>query len=136
MNATARPDSSVRNDWPWSLVLMMFMPSFWSSFILRSRRSDVVPAVVTMFLPFRSAQSLMPASFFTMMRVPMMKMELVNATCFWRSRLLVVEPHSMSMVPFCSSVMRFCEVIGISLTCRFGSFSWSLMASTIFMLIS
>ncbi|MNG23248.1 hypothetical protein D3C84_1078330 [compost metagenome] len=65
-----------------------------------------------------------------------MKMLVENETCFWRSRLLVVEPHSMSIVPFCSSVIRFCEVIGISLTCRFGSFSWSFTASTIFILIS
>ena len=37
---------------------------------------------------------------------------LVNATCFSRSALLVVEPHSRSMVPLASSGMRFDEVTG------------------------
>jgi hypothetical protein len=35
-----------------------------------------------------------------------------KATSFWRVALLVVEPHSMSTVPFCTSGMRFCEVTG------------------------
>ncbi|MNY65542.1 hypothetical protein D3C86_2028230 [compost metagenome] len=45
--------------------------------------------------------------------------------------MLVVLPHSMSIVPFCISGMRFCEVIGVSLTCRFGMFSVVLILSTI-----
>ncbi len=32
-----------------------------------------------------------------------------NATCFWRSRVLVVEPHSRSILPSSSAEMRFAE---------------------------
>jgi hypothetical protein len=41
-----------------------------------------------------------------------------KATCLARSLLLVVEPHSMSMVPFCISGMRFCEVTDCVATFR------------------
>ena len=41
-------------------------------------------------------------------------------TCFWRSRLLVVDPHSMSMVPFWTSVMRLAEVTACQPTSRPG----------------
>ena len=33
-----------------------------------------------------------------------------KGACFWRVRLLVVEPHSRSMVPLDISGMRVCEV--------------------------
>ena len=65
-----------------------------------------------------------------------MKMLFENATCFWRSRLLVVEPHSKSIVPFCSSEMRFCEVIGVSLTCSFCTPSFFSTPATIMLEIS
>ncbi|MDT4857301.1 hypothetical protein FQZ97_917210 [compost metagenome] len=110
MKATARPDSSIRKDSPWSLALMMFMPIFCSAFIALSRRSEVVPAVVTTFLPLRSAKSAMPEVFLVSRRVPTSKMPTEKSTCFCRSTLLVVEPHSMSTVPFCTSGMRVCEV--------------------------
>ena len=118
MKATARPVSRVRKDSPWSLALMMFIPIFLSSFILRSSRSEVVPAVVTTFLPARSAKSLTPRVLRVSSRVPMTKMVVEKETCFCRSRLLVVEPHSMSTVPFWTSGMRFCEVTGMSFTSR------------------
>ena len=57
MKATARPDSSIMKDSPWSLAEMMFMPIFLSAFMALSRRSEVVPAVVTTFLPLRSSKS-------------------------------------------------------------------------------
>ncbi|CRR62018.1 hypothetical protein PAERUG_P54_1_London_24_VIM_2_04_13_00020 [Pseudomonas aeruginosa] len=110
MKATARPDSSIMKDSPWSLAEMMFMPIFLSAFMALSRRSEVVPAVVTTFLPLRSSKSLMLAVFFDSRRVPTSKMPTEKSTCFWRSSLLVVDPHSMSTVPFCTSGMRVCEV--------------------------
>ncbi|MNP39552.1 hypothetical protein D3C76_1331340 [compost metagenome] len=58
MKATARPDSSIWKDSPWSLAEMTFMPICLSAFIDLRIRSDVVPAVVTTFLPLRSAKSL------------------------------------------------------------------------------
>jgi len=51
----------------------------------------------------------------TIRRVLMTKIETEKAACLARSRLCVVEPHSMSTLPFCSMGMRFCEVTG---TCR------------------
>src|SRR6266536_2088235 len=68
MNATARPLSSVRKDSPWSFALMMFILMLFSSFILRRSRSEVVPAVVTTFLPSRSGKSLTGESFFASRR--------------------------------------------------------------------
>ena len=56
-----------------------------------------------------------------------------KATCFCRSTELVVEPHSMSIVPFCRSGMRFLEVTGCRLTLRFGILSSAFTASTTFM---
>ncbi|MCY1450659.1 hypothetical protein D9M71_674850 [compost metagenome] len=89
---------------------MMFMPICFSAFMVLSRRSEVVPAVVTTFLPFRSSNSLMPALFLDSRRVPTSKMPTEKPTCFWRSWLLVVEPHSRSTVPFCTSGIRVWEV--------------------------
>jgi hypothetical protein len=60
----------------------------------------------------------------------------VKPTCFWRSRLLVVEPHSRSIVPLAISGMRVADVTGLSLTCRFGILSSALIASTTFMQMS
>ncbi|MNC85638.1 hypothetical protein D3C83_12480 [compost metagenome] len=55
---------------------------------------------------------------------------MANHTCFWRSRLLVVEPHSIWMVPFAISGMRVAEVTGFSLTSSFFSLRCALIAST------
>jgi hypothetical protein len=59
-----------------------------------------------------------------------------NATCFWRSTRLVVEPHSMSTVPFCTSGMRFAEVTAWYLISRLSIFSSLFTASTMRLQIS
>ena len=58
----------------------------------------------------------MPELAFTAMRTSSTKVVTAKDTSFWRVALLVVEPHSMSTVPFCTSGMRFCEVTGWYLT--------------------
>src|SRR5512144_1758417 len=98
-----------------------------------SSGTDVVPEVVETVLPFRSASVLMPEFFFTAAVTLITKYVGPNETCFWRSTLFVVEPHSMSIVPFCSSGMRFDEVTGCRLTLRSGILSSALTASTTFM---
>ena len=60
----------------------------------------------------------------------------MKPTCFWRSRLLVVDPHSRSIVPLAISGMRVAEVTGFSATFRFGMLSLALTASTTFMQMS
>ena len=57
-------------------------------------------------------------------------------TCFWRSRLLVVDPHSRSIVPLAISGIRVADVTGFSTTLRFGIFNSALTASTAFMQMS
>ena len=67
----------------------------------------------------------MPESFFVIRRVPMMKMVLENAAWRARSVLWVVEPHSMSTVPFCTSGMRLVGVVIrylISIFCKPAAF--------------
>ena len=96
----------------------------------------VVPEVDTTVLPLRSASLPMFDAFFATYRFAVTKWVMVNATCFWRSRLLVVEPHSRSMVPFAISGIRVAEVTGLSLTSRFGILSSAFTASTIFMQMS
>ena len=110
MKAAARPLSNIKKDSPWSLAEMMLMPIFLSSLSFLIRRSEVVPAVVTKVLPFKSAKSLIPESLAVNKRVPISKKPFEKATCFWRSSLLVVEPHSKSTVPFCTNGIRVCEV--------------------------
>ena len=71
---------------------------------------------MTTFFPLRSAKSFTPESFLVRSRVPTMKIVVEKETCFCRSRLFVVEPHSRSIVPFWTSGIRFCDVTGVSLT--------------------
>jgi len=59
------------------------------------------------------------------------KCVIVNHTCSWRARLLVVEPHSRSIVPFAISGMRFAEVTSWYLTSILGILSSDFTASTI-----
>src|SRR5215831_3188321 len=98
-----------------------------------SNGTAVVPEVVEMVLPPRSARLLMPELFLTAAVTLITKYVGPNDTCFWRSTLLVVDPHSMSMVPFCRSGMRLEDVTGCRLTLRFGIFSSAFAASTTFM---
>ena len=79
-------------------------------------RSLVVPCVTTTVLPLRSLYDLILADFFTSSLVPVMKVTGAKATCFWRVSVLVVEPHSMSIVPLAISGMRVCGVTGLYLT--------------------
>ena len=53
-----------------------------------------------------------------------------KATCFWRSALLAVPPHSMSYVPFCRSGMRLDEFTGTYFTASFARPSLDLSPST------
>ena len=131
-NATARPVSTIRNASAWSLAARMFMPRFCWAFSSVMSLMFVVPEVETTCLPLRSWSVLTFDPFLLTNRVAVTKWVIVNATCFWRSRLLVVEPHSRSMVPFAISGIRVADVTGLSLTWRFGIFSSNLTASTIF----
>src|SRR5512140_940796 len=94
----------------WPLAEMMFMPRFCAALISVICLMLVVPAVETMVLPFRSASDLMLEDFFATQRLAVTKCVIVNQTCCWRSMLLVVEPHSRSMVPFAISGMRLADV--------------------------
>ena len=64
-------------------------------------------------------------------RVAVRKCVLINSTCFSRSVLLVVDPHSRSMVPLAISGIRADELTGLSLTSSLSSFSSFFTASTI-----
>ena len=79
------------------------MPRFCAALISVICLMLVVPAVETIVLPLRSLSVLMFEDFFATQRLAVTKCVIVNHTCFWRSRLLVVEPHSRSMVPLAMS---------------------------------
>src|SRR5437588_10432078 len=61
-------------------------------------------------LPLRSSIELSLLDFFETKRVAVRKWVLVNQTCLRRSALLVVEPHSRSMVSLASNGMRVDDV--------------------------
>ncbi len=86
------------------------MPRFCAALISVICLMLVLPAVETMVLPFRSLSVLMLDDFFAIQRLAVTKCVMVNQTCSWRAVLLVVEPHSRSMVPFAISGMRLAEV--------------------------
>src|SRR5207237_9991860 len=99
------------------------------SYCLR-RGTAVVPEVVEIVLPLRSAMLLMPEFFFTAALTLITKYVAPNATCCWRATELVVEPHSMSIVPFCISWMRLHDITGCRFTLTFGIFILALTAAT------
>ena len=72
----------------------------------------MVPAVTATFLPARSRNEPIGEPFFTITLVPATKMIGEKATRFWRSRLLVVEPHSRSTWPLATASMRLSGVTG------------------------
>src|SRR5437879_11332099 len=109
-NAAARPVSTIWNASGWPLAEMMFMPRFFAALISVIPLMLVVPAVETMVLPLRLSSLSSLADFFATQRFAVTKWVIVNETSFWRAMLLVVEPHSRSMVPFAISGMRFAEV--------------------------
>src|SRR6202022_4803245 len=91
----------------------------------------VGPAAETTDLPLRSSIELILPDFLETNRLAVRKWVLVKAICFWRSTLLVVEPHSRSMVPLASNGMRVDDVTGLSLTSTWSSLSSFFTASTI-----
>ena len=72
---------------------------------------------------------LMFDDFFASILMPATNVVYANATCFCRSRVLVVEPHSRSILPSSSAGMRLADVTGTNLTSSRGSFSSALTAS-------
>ena len=78
----------------------------------RSVFSLVVPAVTATFLPARSRNERIGEPFFTSSLVPETKIVGEKLTSFWRSRLLVVEPHSRSTWPEVTAAMRDSDVTG------------------------
>src|SRR4029077_5116108 len=99
-NATARPVSTIWKASGWPFAEMMFMPRFWAAFSSVICLMLVVPAVETMVLPLRSTRVLRFAAFFATQRLAVTKWVIVNNTCSWRARVLVVEPHSRASVVF------------------------------------
>src|SRR5258708_5098451 len=91
--------------------------------------SLVVPDVTATFLPTRSRNDLIGEPFFTSSLVPETKKVGEKLTCFWRSRLLGVEPHPRSPCPDTTAGMRDSDVTGwyLMVTVRPTS---SLIAST------
>jgi hypothetical protein len=81
----------------------MLIFSTRSSFSVFSIFSLVVPLVTTTRLPRRSSTELMPDDFFASILMPATNVVYANATCFWRSRVLVVDPHSRSILPSSSA---------------------------------
>ena len=71
--------------------------------------------------------------FFAIHRLAVTKCVIVNQTCSWRGMLLVVEPHSRSIVPLAMSGMRLAEVTSWYFTSSLGILRSALTASTIFM---
>src|SRR5437773_655918 len=105
--ATARPVSTIWKASGWPFAEMMFMPRFCAPLISVICLMLVVPAVETRVLPFRSASERMFADFLVIQRLAVTKCVIVNHTCAWRARLLVVAPHSRSIVPFAICWMRY-----------------------------
>ncbi len=112
------------------------MPSERAVLISLISRMFFVPEVETTVRPLRSSVLSSPLSFLATNRVAVRKWVLVKPACFWRSTLLVVEPHSRSIVPLAISGMRVAEVTGLSLTSILSSFRCVLTASAIFWQIS
>ncbi len=75
--------------------------------------SLVVPAVTTTVLPARLRYERIGEPRFTSSLMPETKMTGEKATCFCRSRLLVVEPHSRSARPETIASNRVSEVTGV-----------------------
>src|SRR5258708_32187596 len=93
---------------------MMLMPRLRAALASVSCLMLVVPDVDTTGLPLRSSIELRLLDFFETKRVAVRKCVLVKATCFRRSALLVVDPHSRSIVPLANSGIRVDEVTGLN----------------------
>src|SRR5438045_4505246 len=100
---------------------MMLMPRLRAALASVNCLMLVVPEVEATDLPLRSLIELSLLDFFETKRVAVRKWVLVNQTCFKRSGLLVVEPHSRSMVPLASNGMRVDDVTGFNSTLSLSS---------------
>src|ERR1700675_3224197 len=115
---------------------MMLTPRLRAALASVSCLMLVVPHVETTGLPLRSSIELIWLDFFETKRVTTRKWVLVKETCFWRSALLVVEPHSTSMVPLARRGMRVDDVTEVNSTASLSSLSSFFTASTILEQIS
>ncbi|MNI93875.1 hypothetical protein D3C73_1518940 [compost metagenome] len=79
------------------------------------RRKVWPPACAAMVLPRNDSRLLgsTPPSLRATSTTCATKVVGANDTSLWRARLLVVLPHSRSMVPLASSGMRVAEVVGL-----------------------
>src|SRR5882724_836512 len=109
---------------------MMLRPRLRAALASVSCLMLVVPEVETTDLPLRSSIELRLLDFFETKRVAVRKWVLVKATCFRRSGLLVVDPHSRSMVPLASKGIRVEDVTGVNSTCSLSSLSSLFTPST------
>src|SRR5438034_10670165 len=109
---------------------MMLMPRLRAALASVSCLMLVVPDVETTDLPLRSSIEPILLDFFETKRVAVRKWVLVKETCFRRSALLVVEPHSRSMVPLASNGMRVDDVTGLTWASGLSSLSSFLTSST------
>src|SRR3979490_2762418 len=110
---------------------MMLTPKLRAALASVSCLMLVVPDVETTDLPLRSSIELILLDFFETNRLAVRKWVLVKEICFWRSALLVLDPHSRSMVPLGSNGMRVDGVTGMSLTSSLSGLSSFFPASTI-----
>src|SRR5260370_17300209 len=98
---------------------MMLTPRLRAALVSVSCLMLVEPEVETTDLPLRSSIELILLDFLETKRLAVRKWVLVKEICFWRSALLVLDPHSRSMVPLASNGMRVDGVTAESLTSRF-----------------
>src|SRR5258707_15147150 len=110
---------------------MMFTPRLRAALASVSCLMLVVPEVETTGLPLRSSIELILLDFLETKRLAVRKWVLVKAICFWRSALLVVDPHSRSTGPLAGSGIRVDDVTGLSLTSGLSGLSSAFTASTI-----
>src|SRR6202171_3694201 len=110
---------------------MMLTPRLRAALASVSCLMLVEPEVETTDLPLRSSIELILLNFLETKRLAVRKWVLVKEICFWRSALLVLDPHSRSMVPLASKGMRVDGGTGGRLTSSLSSLSSFFTASTI-----
>src|SRR4029450_2154696 len=95
----------------------------------RQGLSVVVLAISPTRLPPRSVTPRTPGATVARRLAPSTKIMWLKATCSMRPKVIVVDPHSRSMVPFTSLLTRSAGVAGTQLIFRSASFSDCLMAA-------
>ncbi|MCY1371087.1 hypothetical protein D9M69_582180 [compost metagenome] len=98
-----------------SLVGAMVMPRLPFAFSCEISRKVCPPACAAMDLPRKDSRLLgsTPPSLRATSTTCATNVVGANDTSLWRSRLLVVLPHSRSMVPLANSGMRVADVVGL-----------------------